>query len=101
MCRSEWLVDRAGGDESDVTPPAAAVGGTAVDDADEWWSANLANNRLICNDMYAKGAKEFLDLKYPLSDPKSKVTAATTAAKADRAKCEVDLADRGVSAHDL
>ena len=51
--------------------------------------------------MYAKAVKEWLDLKYPPSDPKSRATAATTAAKADRAKCEVDLADRGVSAHDL
>ena len=101
MCRSQWLLDRSGRDESVVTPPAAAVDGTAADAADEFWIAKLEKNRLICNDMYAKGAKEFLDLKYPLSDPKSKVTAATTAAKADRAKCEVDLADRGVSAHDL
>ena len=94
-------MDRAGGDESDVTAPAAAVDGTAADAADEWWSAKLEANRLICNDMYAKGAKEFLDLKYPLSDPKSKVTAATTAAKADRASHEQDLKARGVSAHHL
>lgn len=94
-------MDRAGGPKCDLTPSTAAVGGTAVDGADEWWSANLAANRLICNDMYAKGAKEFLDLKYPLSDPKSKVTAATTAAKADRASHEQDLKARGVSAHHL
>ena len=64
VCRSEWLRIRAGGDESDVTPPAAAVGGTAVDDADKWWSAKLTANRPICNDMYAKAAKDWLDLKY-------------------------------------
>ena len=72
-----------------------------MDGADEWWSANLAANRLICNDMYAKAAKDWLDLKYPPSDPKSKVSAATTAAKADRASHEQDLKARGVSAHHL
>ena len=88
-------MDRAGGDGSDVTPPAAAVDGTAADAADEWWSAKLEANRLICNDMYAKAANDWLDLKYPPSDPKSRATAATTASKSGKAKCESDLKARG------
>ena len=75
--------------------------GTAADAAEEFLIAKFEKNRIMCNGMYAKAAKEWLDLKYPPSDPKSRATAATTASKSDTAKCESDLKARGVSAHHL